>query len=275
MISMARRNVFVVCAFLILVFGTAEAAGPFEGGIRSKVSLQTGWEYLVYEEHEPDSDLESSAELHNWVFGAEGIYRMKYMFLGIKGVIPIAAVRDEEEWEVSGTEVQANDLTYQWWRVDGFIGYPAFDWLNPYAGARWSEAKQERKNFEVMGTSVDVESTEWIRSGSALLGLTGAGHFSRRWKLNYSAEYHFPFYVRVTNDAIDDFEVDDHDGYTWEAKGGIEYFLNRIGSIGLQLSGGRMHWEGSDWERINGSLVKWPENDTNYFVALITFQATY
>jgi hypothetical protein len=270
-----KRGVFAVSIFLLAALGTAEAAGYGEGGIRSRLSLQTGWEYLMYEEHESDSDLESNAELHNWVFGFEGIYRMNYMFLGTKGILPLGAGREKEEWEISGSKVQTNDVTYRWWRVDGFIGFPVINLLNPYAGARWSEAKQERNDFEIMGTAVDTKSTESIQSGSALIGLMGDGNIARRWKISYSGEYHFPFYVRVTNDAIDDFEADDYEGYTWEARGGIEYFLNRTGSIGLQLSGGRMHWEGSDWERVNGSLVKWPENDTSYFNALVTFQATY
>jgi hypothetical protein len=34
--------------------------------------------------------------------------------------------------------------------------------------------------------------------------------------------------------------------------------------FGLLLYGGRMHWNGSDWEVVDHVLTKWPENDTYY-----------
>ncbi len=254
---------------------SASAFAETNRGIASKLSVGLGWERLEYEEYEPETALESDAQVNNGILTFEGLKRWTHLFGGIKAVIPVLLGDDDEVWTRSGTLQQTNTLEFSWLRADGFLGYPIKHWLNPYAGLRWAESRQDRTNFVVSGIPIGGTSVEKVRYWSLLLGLRGNGNFTSRWVWNYSLEYFYPLDVEVTNTALPGFETSADDGYTLEAKIGVEYFYTEKLSFGLLLYGGRMHWDGSGWQPFAGGLAKWPENDTRYLGATLHMSWTF
>ena len=244
-------------------------------GLESRLSIDMGWEQLEYEEHLPDRDLDSHGTVNNRVLGIEGLKRWRYLFGGIKVVTPLFLEDGEETWTQYGATRQTNSLEYGWRRVDGYVGYPFINWLNPYGGFRWSESTQERSEFVLFGTPVSVTAREKIKSRSLLLGIRGEGDFTPRWRWNYRLEYFSPVDVEVTNSVLKGFTVTESDGYTLELKGGAGYTYNKALSFGLFLYGGRMHWDGSGWLPFSGGTAKWPENDTDYIGGAITVRFTF
>jgi hypothetical protein len=242
---------------------TAAFAGP-NGGMESKVSLTVAWERLQYKEHEPDKGLDAQSDLNNMVVGIEGVKRWEHLFLGAGATFPISRESGKEEATLSGNAFQENALELGWVRIDGFLGYPLRDWINPYMGFRWSEVRQERKNFVVAGAPVTSQSIEEVKSLSLLFGICGAGIISPRWIWNYRAELFLPLSVNVTNTALPGFESSDKSGHMAELKGEIDYLLGNSIYSGLLLYGGWMHWNGSQWQSFDWGRAKWPENDTYY-----------
>jgi hypothetical protein len=235
--------------------------------LTSKISLRLGWEGLKYEEHEPDTGLDSEAELNNLVLGVEGLKRWEHFFCGARAVFPVLLGDDQEEVTRSGAFFQTDTLEIRWIRIDGFLGYPLRPWFNPYAGFRWSESRQERTNFEVAGNFIDLRSVEKVKSWSLLLGVRGVGNISPRLGWNYHLEFFVPLDVEVTNSALSGFKVSDSNGHALELKTGIDYSYTDSIVFGFILYGGWAHWEGSDWKPFDGGLAKWPENDTYYLGA--------
>ena len=236
-------------------------------GLVNQISLQLGWEGLKYEEHEPDTGLDSKAEVNNLVLGIEALKRWEHFFCGAKAVFPVLLGDDREEVTRSGASYQTDTLEIRWIRIDGFLGYPLRPWFNPYAGLRWSEFRQERTNFEVAGTTVDLRSVEKVKSWSLLLGVRGVGKIAPRLDWKYHMEFLVPLDVKVTNSALAGFEVSDSDGHAFDLKTGIDYSYTDSILFGFILYGGWVHWEGSGWKPFDGGLAKWPENDTYYLGA--------
>jgi hypothetical protein len=236
-------------------------------GLASKISLRVGWEWLKYEEHEPDTNLDSKAELNNLVLGIEGLKRWKHLYCGVKAVFPVLLDDDQEEVTRSGASFQTDTLEIRWVRIDGFLGYPLKHWANPYVGFRWAEFRQERTDFKVAGTPVDLKSVEKVKSWNLLLGVRGLGDITSRLGWNYHAEFFIPLDVKVTNSALSGFDASDRDGLSLELKAGIDYFYTESILFGFIFYGGWVHWEGSDWKSFDGSIAKWPENDTYYIGA--------
>ncbi|MBE9502874.1 MAG: hypothetical protein IME96_01725 [Proteobacteria bacterium] len=232
--------------------------------MKSYITINTSLEQLKYRESEPDNKLTSTANVRNYVAGLEGIKVWDTLFIGVRGFFPIGKGRDTEKWTQAGIQNQTNDLEYGWTRVDGFIGLVEKSWLKLYGGLRWSEGKQKRNNFVVSGIPQQASSTEIIRSRSALIGMRGEGKVSSRWSLLYRMEGFIPLAVEVTNGAVPGFEATRKKGYSYELEGGINYYYSNSIMLGLSGFGGRMHWEGSDWQAYGNKSVKWPENDTDY-----------
>lgn len=255
--------IIVISVSMVLCFFTS-VFGDSGKGLDSRLSLNIGWEQLQYEEDEPSTDTESCGRVNNMVLGVEGLKRWKFAFAGIKAVFPVYKGDDEEEWIVSGATYQTNTLEYGWTRVDGYLGYPLLDLLNPYLGLRWSEGRQDRTDFIVEGTHVSGSAGETISSRSFLLGVRGIGNLAPQWRWSYRIEYFVPVDVEVTNNALPGSDVSDKGGYTIEVKGGVEYAYSNLLSFGFLLYGGRMHWDGSGWKSYAGGRVKWPENNTDY-----------
>ena len=248
--------------FILFLYPPA-FAGP-DGGIESKVSFNIAWERLQYKEREPDTRLDAKAELDNMVVGIEGVKRWEHLFLGARFTFPISRESGREEVTLSGKTYQGNALEMGWTRIDGFVGYPLRYWINPYMGFRWSEVRQERKNFVIAGTPVTLQSVEELKSLSLLFGMGGVGNFTPRWTWNYRAELFLPLSVNVTNTALPGFESSDKSGHMVELKGGIDYLFTDSFHSGLLLYGGWMHWNGSGWKSFDRGRAKWPENDTYY-----------
>jgi hypothetical protein len=43
----------------------------------------------------------------------------------------------------------------------------------------------------------------------------------------------------------------------------------------LQVTGGRLHWDGSKWIPVNDTRAKWPENDTDFISGFITIKKSF
>jgi hypothetical protein len=232
--------------------------------IKSQLSVQLGYEHLKYAESEPDNSLASKAKVSNYIAGLEGIKVWNNIFVALRGVFPISEGVGTEKWKEGGTQKQTNDLEYGWKRVDGFLGFPEVPWFTVYGGLRWSEGKQKRSNFVVSGSPQNITSTEIIRSRSILFGFRGSGKVTSKWSLLYRLEGFIPLAVEVTNSAFPGFEVTRKKGYSFELEGGLKYHYSNTLILGLSGFGGRMHWEGSEWQAYGGKFIKWPENDTDY-----------
>lgn len=229
-----------------------------------------GVEQFVYEEHVPDQNIDSYAKTFNVVMGIEFQHRWDSFFLGSKGVVPALSLSDEETWMTNGTVDQTNRLTYGWTRADGYAGLPLSDNLDLYGGIRLSVGVQNRNDFVLSGESVPGSAEEIIQSVSLLMGVSGEGEFSTRWKWNCRVEYFVPIAVELTNSYLPGFVVRDHNGYTAELKLGTVFSLTDRLFLNAQLYKGIMHWDGSDWYEYNGGYAKWPENDTNYFGGMVS-----
>ncbi len=264
MLRTGRLILTFLSGITFIFFSYPAAFAGSNGGIESKVSLNIAWERLRYKEHEPDKGLDVKSDLNNMVVGIEGVRRWERLFLGARAIFPISRESGKEEATLSGNAFQENALEMGWVRIDGFLGYPLRYWINPYLGLRWSEVRQERRNFVVAGAPVNSQAVEEVKSLSLLLGMGGAGNIAPRWTWNYRAELFLPLSVNVTNTALPGFESSDKSGHMAELRGEIDYLLGKTLYSGLLLYGGWMHWNGSQWKSFDWGRAKWPENDTYY-----------
>ena len=262
-----RHLLIILFSGGLLLCSSTVAQAEASKGLVDKISLQLGWERLKYEENEPDTDLDSEAELNNLVLGIEALKRWEHFFCGARTVFPVLLGDDQEEVTRSGASVQTDTLEFRWIRIDGFLGYPLKPWFNPYLGFRWSEVRQERTNFKVAGTPFDLKSVEKVTSWNLLFGVRGVGDITPRLDWNYHLEFFLPLDVEVTNSALSGFEASDRDGHALELKTGMDYSYTESILFGFTLYGGWVHWAGSDWKPFDGGLAKWPENDTYYLGA--------
>ena len=263
----ALTSIFMFATFILFPYTSSFA--EIKKGVASKLSVDAGLEQLNYKEHEPDTGFDSNAKVINWIIGIEGLKRWEYIFVGIKAVIPVIEGEDKEEWRRFGSLYQTNTLKYKWMRADGYLGYPLAYWLNPYGGLRWSEAIQNRYDFVVRGISAAGTAKEEIRSWSLLVGIRGNGEITSRWEWYYWLEYFYPIDIEVTNSMLPGYKSTDKEGYALELRVGAGYYFTDALFFGIQIYGGRMHWEGSDWNPHGASLVKWPENDTDYLGGIL------
>lgn len=265
---------FFCMVFLAASTPSAASEEPVKG-IRSHITIGMGWETLNYKEHEPDTHLDSEADVSNWTVRFDAVKQWKHIFCGIKGMIPVTRNDDLEEWMVSDALNQKNVLEYGWKRFDADLGYPLAPLLNPYIGLRWSEAKQDRTDFVFLGTPVEGSATETVTAWFFTLGVTGNVLLNPRWCLSYSGAYFEPMYLEVKNSGFPGWEVSDAEGYTYEFEGQAEYACTQRVSLAFILYGGRMHWNGSDWKLNAGKFVKWPENDTRYFGGMVNLRWSF
>jgi opacity protein-like surface antigen len=268
---------FFYCFF---IFSVATASPSFASeelgkGVTSHISVGMGWETLNYREHEPDTQLDSEADISNWKVGFDALKRWEYIFCGIKGIIPVYLNDDREDWSISDILVQQNSLEYGWSRIDAFLGYPLNPFFNPYIGIRWSEAKQERTGFVFLGAPVGGSVTETITAWFFTFGVTGNVLLNPRWRLSYSGSYFEPISSDVTNTGLPGWDVSGTDGYTFDFESQIEYIFTSRVSLVLMLYGGKMHWNGSDWIPYESKFAKWPENDTRYLGCMLNMKWSF
>ena len=270
-------HTFFYCFFIVSVATVIPSFASEElgKGITSHISIGMGWETLNYREHEPDTNLDSEADVSNWTFGFNALKRWEHLFCGIKGTIPVYLNDDREDWSLSGVLVQQNSLEYGWSRIDAYLGYPLSPFLNPYIGLRWSEAKQDRTGFIFLGTPLDGSVTETITAWFFTLGATGNVLLNPQWRLSYSGSYFEPISSDVTNSGLPGWDVSGIDGYTFEFESQIEYIYTSRVSFAFMLYGGKIHWNGSDWIPYASRLVKWPENDTRYLGCMLNMRWSF
>lgn len=252
--------------FLFLTF-CSPLYGSETGGSGSYLAAGIGVEQLTYKEQIPDLGLASSeTDLLNWVLYMEAQKAWKNFFIGAKGRIPLSADESREYWSRGGNLEQSNSLTYRWARADAHLGYFLHPLLKPYIGIHWAYYEQERSDFAIVGIPgiIAETATEEVYALSSLLGIQGGLPFAAGWSLSYSAEYMLPFYSNITNSRLPGWEASNINGYSYALAGRLHYAISETVSATLQATGGRQHWEGSDWVRIGSSNAKWPENDTDF-----------
>jgi hypothetical protein len=238
----------------------------------SHLSLGVGWEVLNYSEHEPDSHLDSDANVSNRTLGLDAFKQRSYIFCRLKGIIPVHRGDDSEKWRVSDILTQQNTLKYGWTRIDAIVGYPLNSYINPYMGLRWSDSAQKRSEFVVLGTPIEGRSTEDVTAWFITFGIRGDIPFKPRWRLSYSGSFFVPVHSEVENSSLPGWEVTDTDGHAFEFEGRAVYAYTGSISFVFKLYGGTMHWNGSDWIPFSGTRVKWPENDTRYFGGMLSIR---
>ena len=88
----------------------------------------------------------------------------------------------------------------------------------------------------------------------------------------YSVEYLIPYHSKVENDSLPGWEPSNIVGYAYSITSQLEYLLTDTTALILQANGGKQYWEGSDWEQVNDTLVKWPENETIFWGTSASFR---
>ena len=272
---LARTFMCCVCLFwCALILPSFAAENPDTIGT-SHFSVGIGWEILNYSEHEPDSHLDSKANVSNWTLGLDAFKQWTHIFCGFSGIIPIHRVDNEEDWRVSDIPTQQNALEYGWTRIDVFAGYRLNPFINPYMGLRWSETKQERTGFVVTGKPVGGSATEDVTAWFMVLGIRGDLLLKPRWRLSYSGSYFEPISSKVENTGLPGWEVTNTDGYAFEFEGRTAYAYTDRLSFVFTLYGGQMHWKGSEWAPYANRSIKWPENDTRYLGGMLNVRWSF
>jgi hypothetical protein len=270
---MCRAAIIVTWLFIGATFVICTQTPTYAQGskkLESHFSAGIGWERLKYKERASDMGIVSNAHVNNVIVDMEGLKRWEVLFTGIKVIAPALKEDGKEKWATQPNKtLQINRLEYGWTRLDGYVGYPLADFINPYGGVRWSETKQERKNVVVPSFPAADSAIERVNSLSFLLGVRGVGNVTSRFQWQYWVEYFYPIYLDVSNSAFPDFETSDNHGYTLDMRGGLKYYFREKLSLGILFYVGKMHREGSDSKPYLDGLVKWPENDTNYLGGIL------
>lgn len=256
-------------------------------GIIERLSISLGKESLYYKQREPETATTSSADVINTVLSIRWFEQWECFIDGIKAVIPVSTGDDKEVENSYGKHpYRTNRFSYEWTRIDGYIGYALFEeshYTIPalvYAGLRWSEAEQTRDHFVVLGNPVAGVSKEKIASWGLLIGFSiGSELFPpdyawrfdviepkahSRWLWYWGVEGNIPLSVKVTDSALPGVSFKRQTGYTIEAKGGVGWVLSKTLSLEANIYAGVISWQGSDWKDTSSGRVKWPENKTDY-----------
>lgn len=247
-------------------------------GIQSYVSVGVGWEQLSYTEKVPELSLiASDTKVNNLVLNFDGTQKFNDFFVGLKGIIPVTYDDTQEYWKIANQYEQSNSLTYRRTKVDALIGYVLNHFLNPYIGTSWSYSHQERNNFQTVNSQgvTNTSVTEKANSLSLIVGIRGLIPINTKWSLAYFLEYLLPYYSKVENSSLPGWELSNIDGYSYSLAGKLEYLFTKKTALVVQVVGGKQYWEGSDWERVDNSQVKWPENETVFWGSFASFKRCF
>lgn len=241
----------------------------------SCLTVGIGWEKLIYKEKVPElSILTSDTKVDNLVLYFAGTMTLNRYFVGFKGALPVIYGDTTEYWKESGQNVQANSFTYRRTNVDALFGFSVSQFINPYIGTGWTYSHQKRYDFHTLNTpgAVPTSISETVHSLSLLLGLRGAIPLKEKWLFTYSIEYSLPYYANVENSYFAGWEPTNIDGYSYSVTGQFEYLIAAKTALIVRTVGGKQYWEGSDWEKVNNSRVKWPENETTFLGGFVNFK---
>jgi len=270
------RIFLLVCAFSGGFAASSRALEPDTP--KSFIAAGFGIEQLTYREKIPDINLASSdTGMTNLVLYLEGRKVLHHFFFGAKGYIPLTTEESLESWNREGQFAQSNSLSYGWTRIDGHAGFLLHPLLRPYVGIGWGYEKQKRGSFVTTDPTeiIDQTSTEEVHFLGALLGLEGGIPLATHWSFSYLAEYLLPFYSETTNDNLPGWKFTDVNGYSYSFTGRLHYACSAAVMTTLQVSGGRLHWDGSDWMTIDNGRIKWPENDTDFVSGLLILSINF
>jgi hypothetical protein len=276
-VRLTTKLQFFSTGILLLAWCTPLMAGE-TGKAKSYLSAGIGLEQLHYKEQLSEISLvNSDPAVTNWVLYLEGQKAIQDLYIGFKGYIPIVSGDTQETWSRAGNFEQSNSLTYQWTRVDAYLGYALHHLFSPYLGMNWSYTKQERSDFVTTDQPdiINATATEEVQSFSALLGLRGDIDIAAQWSFVYFFEYLLPFYSSTENTELPGWEASNIDGYSYSITGRLNYFVAEQTALSLQFTGGKRHWDGSDWVPVNNSRAKWPENDTKFIGGFISILKTF
>lgn len=254
------HRLLLIMLFLLIVDASVNAENQKYEKLNYLV-IGSGFEYLSYTEHEPETGSLTEISLYNAVTRFEGGMSLNNFVIGIKGVVPVCTGEKKEEWIRSGSVYQTNNLKYTRTRIDGNVGYRLYNWLYPYLGLRWSKSKQERSNF-ILSEPVSGKSIETNNAFFVAAGLKGILINSPRWDLGYSLEYFLPIYAHTENSALPGWESSKKDGYSIGARAVARYIYSPSVSLDFELAGERVKWDGSDWINYIDGSAKWPKNKT-------------
>jgi hypothetical protein len=203
------RNIFFGFVYIVCIAAPIPsiASEKVETSNTGHFSVGIGWEALNYSEHEPVNRLDSEADVSNWIVGLDAFKEWANIFCEFKGIMPINRIDDSEEWRVSDMLTQQNSLKYGWSRIDALLGYSFKPFFIPYIGFRWSDSKQERTDFVVIGTPVGGSATEEVTSWFISLGIKGNFLLSHRLTLSYFGSYFEPISSEVDNSNLPGWEV--------------------------------------------------------------------
>jgi len=259
-----------LCSSTLPVMAAGEPENYLTAGI--------GLEQLRYKEKVPDIDLSSSdSTVTNWVVLLEGQKGIRNFFIGGRAHIPVSDDDTREHWTRAGQHEQTNTLSYRWIRASAYLGYYFHQLLNPYVGINYGYSEQDRSNFDNVNNPgvINRTATEEVDSWSVLFGLGGRFTINTRWSFDYLAEYLLAVDSETTNSELPGWKATDVDGYSYSITGRLIYSLAETVSMALQVTGGRLHWDGSDWEPAGDTRVKWPENDTDFISGFINIKKTF
>lgn len=252
---------FLLIIFFVLITNASVNAEDQKDDKTSYLVIGSGFEYLSYSEYEPETGTSSDTSLYNAVTKFDGVLSLSHVFIGIKGVLPVFLGKEKEEWERFGRIYQTNTLECAWTRIDGYVGYRLYDWLNPYLGFRWAKSRHERSNF-FLSESVSGKAIETNKAVFAAAGFKGTLKSPPRWQFQYSIECFIPVYSHTENSALSGWKASGNDGYSIGARAGVKYKYSPSLSLYYELAGERAYWDGSGWIDYPGGSAKWPENET-------------
>lgn len=259
-----RNVISLICFVFFFYLNIFVFADDKESDIKFDGSVGVGWEFLKYSEDEDDTNTKARSSMTNNIVKIDAWLEVRKFVINASAKLNVSSRTGDEIWKQDDVQVQENDLEYEWNRYDLGIGYVIDPIFKPVVGVRFSDVDQTRKDFVPAG--MITKSVEEVDSKFAYIGFRSKVVLDRKVDLDFDFKYLEPFDVEVTNTAIPGLKIDDHNGWAIEGELSACYEFSPSWQIEYWAFGGITHWDGSDWEVVPGvGLVKWPENETEYW----------
>ena len=196
-------------------------------------------------------------------------------FFGLRSVLPMVKTVVKETWNFNDALMQTNDLSYTLTSVDFYGGYLFSNLLEPLGGLRVAKGEQVRENFyDQNNVRQNVgKSTETITSMNLFADLRGQSERSP-FGFGYLMEGLLPISVTTTNDLMPGVNFS-AGGYTLAISGNLYYAFSPISYLKGEIAYNLIHYNGSGWQPLGVSQVKWPTNDTQDLSAVLGWVYSY
>lgn len=277
----------VVMLVMFVPIYSQEKADEEPDNITERFTISIGKEIIYYKQREPDTATTSSVEVTNTVLSIRWFEQWEYFISGLAIVIPVSSGEERETQNAYGkAPYRTNKFSYEWTRIDGYIGYSLFEGSHHsipamvYTGLRLSKVEQSRENFIVLGNPLGGSTKEKIKSWGLLLGFGVGSELSTHdyswffgeiepkphsdWVWYWGLEGSLPLSVKVTDSTMPGVSFKKETGYSIETRGSVGCALSESLLFEASIYVGVVSWEGSDWKDTPYGLVKWPENKTDY-----------